>query len=372
MKNLLFVTGTRADFGKLEPLAKAAISAGFQVNFFVTGMHMMKKYGSTHMEVRAVDGAEIFEFVNQKEGDSLDTILAKTIVGFSDFVQENSPDLVVIHGDRIESIAVSLVCATNYVYSAHIEGGEISGTIDESLRHCNSKLCLTHFVSSQCAADRVTRLGEPENRIFVIGSPELDKHFDSSGVDITTVKSRYEIIFAEYGVVIFHPVTSEKKSMADQAIGLYETLVKSGRNFVVIAPNNDPGSHELFEILNKLPRERFRVIPSMRFNYFSELMKNSSVIIGNSSVGVREAPFIGIPSINIGSRQNNRSSDVSIVNASPYDSEKILDLLASGFWGKRYKSATSFGDGKSCEKFIKILETDEFWNHPMQKSFSES
>ena len=371
MKKLLFVTGTRADFGKLEPLAKIAICEGYQVGFFVTGMHMMKKYGNTNIEVRAVNGAEIFEYVNQKEGDTLDNILAKTIIGFSDFVHEHRPDLVVVHGDRIESTAVSLVCAINYIYSAHIEGGEISGTIDESLRHCNSKLCLTHFVSSQSAADRVSRLGESKDRVFVIGSPELDSHSKPSGVSIGEVKDRYDIPFDDYGIVIFHPVTSEQETMGLQAKSLYECLNISKRSFVVIAPNNDPGSQELFKSLSQLPKDRFRIIPSMRFNYFSELMKNASIIIGNSSVGVREAPFIGISSIDIGSRQNNRAFNESIINASPYESEKILDLLDSDFWGQRHQPATSFGDGESCKKFIEVLGTDEFWDHSNQKSFSD-
>lgn len=314
MKYILFVTGTRADFGKLEPLAKASIAEGYKVGFFVTGMHMMKKYGSTYNEVRNVVGAEIFEYVNQKEGDELDNILAKTVIGFSDFVHEHRPDLVVVHGDRIESTAVSLVCAINYIYSAHIEGGEVSGTIDESLRHCNSKLCLTHFVSNKNAEERVIRLGEAKDRVYLLGSPELDNHYNLSGINIDEVKNRYEIPFDEYGVLMFHPVTSERETLAHQAKNLCAALIKSKRNFVVISPNNDPGSQEIFIELDKLPKSRFRLIPSMRFQYFSELLKNSAIIVGNSSVGVREAPFIGISSLNIGSRQQNRAVNESIVN----------------------------------------------------------
>ena len=370
MKKILFVTGTRADFGKLEPLAKAAISAGYQVAFFVTGMHMMNKYGDTRWEVRDIEGAEIFEYVNQKEGDSLDNILSKTVVGFSDFVHEYPPDLVIIHGDRIEAIAVSLVCATNYIYSAHIEGGEISGTIDESLRHCNSKLCSTHFVSSKEAADRVRRLGESDERIYIIGSPELDSHLNTSGVEIEEVKKRYGITFDDYGIVIFHPVTSEKNSMYSQAEDLYLALEESKKNFVVIAPNNDPGSREIFKVLDKLPHEKFRIIPSMRFNYFSELMKNASLIIGNSSTGVREAPFLGTPSIDIGTRQNNRAFNESIIHCSSSDKAIILDNLSSSFWGSKFKSVKRFGEGKAASKFVEILSSEQFWSHSKQKSFS--
>lgn len=371
MKNLLFVTGTRADFGKLEPLASAAIAEGYHVTFFVTGMHMMSKYGGTNFEVRNVPGAEVFEYVNQKEGDALDSILAKTIIGFSDFVYENRPDLVVVHGDRIESTAVSLVCAIYYIYSAHIEGGEVSGTIDESLRHCNSKLCLTHFVSSQDAADRVARLGEARDRVYIIGSPELDKHAVSSGIDIVEVRRRYNITFDQYGVVIFHPVTSERETLATQAKSLYRALIKTSKNFVVIAPNNDPGSQEIFDVLENLPKDRFRVIPSMRFHYFSELMKNAAFVVGNSSVGVREAPFLGVSSLDIGSRQKNRADSESIFNCSACDEDQIIALLSSEFWGKRFESAKSFGRGDACSRFLEVLKSDEFWCHDKQKMFSD-
>ena len=110
---ILFVTGTRADFGKLEPLAVAARDAGFTVAFFVTGMHMLQSYGLTKLEVHRIAGVTVHEFLNQRPGDPQDMILAKTVIGFSDFVQEHRPDLVVIHGDRVEALATALVCATN-------------------------------------------------------------------------------------------------------------------------------------------------------------------------------------------------------------------------------------------------------------------
>src|SRR6056297_1824139 len=121
-RSLLFVTGTRADFGKLEPLAVAARDAGHQVDFWVTGMHMMERYGLTRIEVARVTGVGVHEFENQTYGDPQDKILARTLLGFSDFVQQHKPDLVIIHGDRIEALACALVAATNYIRSAHIEG----------------------------------------------------------------------------------------------------------------------------------------------------------------------------------------------------------------------------------------------------------
>jgi UDP-N-acetylglucosamine 2-epimerase (hydrolysing) len=365
-KKLLFVTGTRADFGKLEPLAKAAQLAGFEITFFITGMHMMQRYGETRLEVKRFAGAEFIEFVNQREGDALDFILAKTILGFSDFVHERRPDLVVIHGDRVEAMAASIVCAMRYIRSAHIEGGEVSGTIDESIRHCNTKLCATHFVSSEDAKARVLSLGEAPERVFNIGSPELDTHAQPSGVSIEEVKARYAIPFDDYGIVIFHPVTSEVDSMGAQAASLFGCLVQSGKHFVVIAPNNDPGTDDIFAVIEALPKDRFRLIPSMRFNYFSELMKNAAVMVGNSSAGVREAPFLGLPSLDVGSRQNNRAQADSIFGCSAFDQEKI-QLFLTNQWHHRYKVDASFGNGMASDQFVQVLNVDKYWEINIQK-----
>ena len=152
MRKLLFVTGTRADFGKLEPLAVAARDHGFDVSFWVTGMHMMARYGLTKIEVRRIQGVGVTEYSNQDEGDPQDVILAKTVLGFSEFVRGHQPDLVIVHGDRIEALACAIVCATKYLRCAHVEGGEVSGTIDELFRHCNTKLAFCHFVSSDESA----------------------------------------------------------------------------------------------------------------------------------------------------------------------------------------------------------------------------
>lgn len=368
-KRLLFVTGTRADYGKLEPLALAAQNAGCHISFFITGMHMMKRYGETRLEVRKFLGADFFEYVNQREGDAQDLILSKTILGFSDFLNEHRPDLVVIHGDRIEAMGASIVCALNYIQSAHIEGGEVSGTIDESIRHCNTKLCATHFVSSEAAKQRVLSLGEQQNRVFNIGSPELDSHMNSSGISIEEVRLHYEIPFLDYGIVIFHPVTTELGDIGDQAGSLFTSLERSNRCYVVILPNNDPGSDKILSVIDKLPADRFRVIPSMRFYYFSELMKNASIMIGNSSAGVREAPFLGLPSIDIGSRQNNRAQSQSVMSCSAYDDLTIQDLIQK-IWGKKGDQDTSFGNGLASTNFIKAISSPSFWRIPLQKEFN--
>ncbi|THH36729.1 UDP-N-acetylglucosamine 2-epimerase (hydrolyzing) [Aliishimia ponticola] len=369
-RKLLFVTGTRADFGKLEPLAAEARDAGFEISFFVTGMHLLERYGLTKLEVQRFEGAQVHEFLNQRPGDPQDIVLAKTVTGFSDFLAEHQPDLVIVHGDRIEALATTIVCGTNNIRCAHVEGGEVSGTIDEVFRHCNTKLAHSHFVSSDVAADRVRRMGEDTAAIHVIGSPELDFHSRPSGVTLEEVKARYQIPFDEFGICTFHPVTSEQANMADQARSLFETITASGRNFVVILPNNDPGAEGILEAIAALPQDQFRAYPSMRFSYFSELMKHAACMVGNSSAGVREAPFLGIPSLDVGTRQTNRAASDSVTVCSAFDTDTIADFLANN-WGQRHARHSGYGEGRAATRFVEVLNTPEFWSRGLQKVFHD-
>jgi len=369
-RHLLFLTGTRADFGKLEPLAAAARDAGHRVTFFVTGMHLMHRYGLTVNEVRRMPGVTTHEVPNQAEGDPQDLILARTVTGFSAFVTAQRPDLVILHGDRVEALAGALVAATNAVRSAHVEGGEVSGTIDEVFRHCNTKLCTHHFVSSDAAATRVRRLGEPPETIHVIGSPELDFHARPSGVTLAEVRSRYAIPYPDYGIAAFHPVTSEQDTIARQAADLFAALADSGRSFVVIAPNNDPGSQAIFDVLESLPKSRFRLLPSMRFAHFSELMKNAACMVGNSSAGVREAPFLGLPSLDIGTRQTNRSDAPSVTACAAGDRAAIRRFLHD-HWGREAPPHDGFGQGAAAERFVATLADPAFWTLSLQKAFRD-
>ena len=369
-KRLLFVTGTRADFGKIEPLALAARDAGHDVSIFVTGMHMLERYGLTKIEVHRTPGVTVHEFLNQRIGDPQDLVLAKTVLGFSDFVAEHRPDLVVVHGDRVEALACALVCATNYVRCAHIEGGEVSGTIDELFRHCNTKLAYCHFVSSQAAAKRVMALGEPADAIFVIGSPELDFHSRPSGVSIEAVRAHYAIPFEDFAIATFHPVTSEADTMGAQAAAFFGALDASGKNFVVILPNNDPGSEAILQVIGALPKDRFRAIPSMRFAHFSEAMKHAACIVGNSSAGVREAPFLGIPSLDIGTRQNNRAEGASIAFCEATDAAAIAGFLTRE-WAQRHPRDAAFGEGNAAARFVEVLADSGFWSRSLQKEFHD-
>ena len=367
-QRIVFVTGTRADFGKLEPLIIKARDCGFDVSIFITGMHLLEQYGLTKIEVRRLKGVSFFEFHNDAESENQELVLSRTVCGFSDYIDKVKPELVIIHGDRIEAMSCAIVCATNYVLCGHIEGGEVSGTIDEALRHCNTKLAHHHFVSSITAGKRVRRLGESAGSVHVIGSPELDYHKNPLGVSLSEVKKKYEINFDEYGICIFHPVTSEKELAHFQAETLFTALENSQREFVVLLPNNDPGCSAIIKRIDRLPKNNFRVIPSMRFAYFSELLRNCSCILGNSSTGVREAPFLGIPSLNFGTRQYGRSKSPSITDVENLDSKKIIDFLRTQ-WTKKYLPDDSFGCGDAAQKFASVI-TDPNFGAPVCKSIS--
>jgi UDP-N-acetylglucosamine 2-epimerase (hydrolysing) len=213
-------------------------------------------------------------------------------------------------------------------------------------------------------------LGEPAQNIHAIGSPELDFHAGASGVSLAEVQERYDLPFDDYGICVFHPVTSEAATMGAQADALFDALDQSGRNFVVIAPNNDPGSAAIFDAIAQVPKERFRVLPSMRFAHFSELMKNAKGMVGNSSAGVREAPFIGLPSLDIGSRQTNRAKSPSVFFADALETDAILGFLQTQ-WGKSYPRHDAFGGGSAAERFIAVLNAPDFWETSLQKTFHD-
>ena len=367
-KRIIFVTGTRADFSKLSGLISCLDSSKYEKLIFITGMHMLKQYGLTKYEIHKFKDIQYVEFVNQRPEDGLDSILTKTITGLSDYILEMLPDLVIFHGDRVESLAAALACCTNYITSVHIEGGELSGTVDEIFRHTITKLSDYHLVCSNEAKKRITQLGENPDQIKNIGSRELDFHSKDSGITIDTVKHYYNIPFEDYGICIFHPVTTEIDTISSQTREFFKCLEKSNRNFIIIEPNNDLGCEQIREAIYNLPKSRFKIIPSMRFNYFSELMKNASLFVGNSSVGVREAPFIGISSINIGSRQDRRADSLSITHISDLFQIDLLPIINEQ-WGQRHESCKNFWAGGAIEAFKNFIDNESIYKTGKQKKF---
>lgn len=374
-KKLVFLTGTRADFGKIKPLLYGLQDTNIaEIYIFVTGMHLSDKFGYTVDEIIKCGFPNIFQYDNGADKSTPDLVLSNTLVGFANYVKSVKPDMVVVHGDRIEALAGALVGAFNNILVAHIEGGEVSGTVDEHLRHAISKLSHFHFVANYEAKRRLVQIGEDGKFVFVIGSPDLDVMNSPDLPLISETKKRYGITFNDYAVMIFHPVTSEVELLRKQANMLVDAVCQSGFNYIVIYPNNDNGCDIILDIYKRKLTgvSRFRLFPSMRFEHFLTLIKNSLFLIGNSSAGVRESPFYGIPSIDVGSRQNKRINEK--VNTSvfhcEFDKKKMLDLIKRFSSKKvRFKSNTNFGAGDSVNKFIEIIRSKELWGTKVQKQF---
>lgn len=374
-KKIVFLTGTRADFGKIKSLIKITNNSKiFDVNIFVTGMHLDKKFGYTIDEIRKSGFKNLYTFNNNTSATGMENILANTIKGFSAYIKKMKPDLIIVHGDRVEALAGALVGSINNILIGHIEGGEISGTIDESIRHSISKMSHIHFVSNKEASDRMMQLGEFKKSIHIIGSPDLDLMNPSFLKNIDFVKNHYKIKFQDYAIVLFHPVTTEIKFLKKNTKIFVDALIKSNDKFIVVYPNNDMGSEIIIDQFNKIKNNpNFKIFRSLRFEYFLSLLYNSKYMIGNSSAGIKEAPYYKIPSINIGTRQNKRSKSNSIINTI-CNKNKIIDCIKNINLFKNKKKllkSNYFGSGNSDKLFIKILKKKEIWNTSKQKQFQD-
>jgi UDP-N-acetylglucosamine 2-epimerase (hydrolysing) len=366
---LLFITGTRADYGKIKTLLEAVINSDHHdPAIFITGMHMLSLYGSTHQEISENhrDDLLIYKFINQNMHSTMDEILSKTVLGLSDFVKENMPDFIVIHGDRVETLAGVIVATLNNIPSIHIEGGEVSGTVDEMIRHSVSKLATFHCVSNEEAKLRLLQMGEVEEKVSVIGSPDVDVMLGDSLPSLNEVKQHYGIDSERYGILLFHPVTTEVDKVNDQIQVILDGINRTNKDFVVIYPNNDLGANFIIEAYNGLPKT-VKVFPSMRFEYFLTLLKEASLIIGNSSAGVREAPYFGVPTINIGSRQNERCNALSVINI---DFEvDAIEKNINDLFNYKFPLSGDFGQKGTSERFMDVLGDIERKGVSTQKLF---
>lgn len=370
MKKILFLTGTRADFGKIKSLISVLDNhQEFEVFVFVTGMHLQKEYGYTLIEIERCKFKNVHAFENHTHETTMDLTLAKTIEGFSAYCKTFNPDLIVIHGDRVETLAGAIVGSLNNILVAHIEGGELSGTVDELIRHSVTKLSHIHFVSNNEAAKRLVQMGETNSSIFTIGSPDIDIMFSNNLPTQESVKEYYNIDFKQYAIAMFHPVTTETKQMKQYAEDFVDSLLETNENYVVIYPNNDLGSKYIIDAYQKIKdNSRFRIFPSLRFEYFLVLLKNAKFIVGNSSAGIREAPYYGIPIINIGTRQQNRTLNAEIINVD-YQKENILKALSSVGTHKVSVVDNVFGKGNSSNLFLNSLLSSKIWKINHQKEF---
>lgn len=371
IKKILFITGTRADYGKLKPLMRAIEeSSNFELFIFVSGMHLLNIFGSTYEEIVKDNYKNIYIAHGLVHSSEMSVNLGNTICYLTGYINNIKPDMIVVHGDRVDALAGAIVGALNNITVSHVEGGEISGTIDESIRHAVSKFAHLHFVSNEEAKKRIVQLGEDVNNVFVIGSPDIDVMLSNTLPTLEEVKRHYDIDFNSYAIAMYHPVTTEYKEIGSSVKIFVDGLLESNKKYIVIYPNNDLGSEIILNEYSRLrDNKNFLLYPSMRFEYFLTLLKNTEFIIGNSSAGIREAGVYGIPAINIGSRQNGRFklNDLKNVQQTLDNCEEIVRAINNSM---KYKIVSmNFGIGDSTKRFIDVISDKNIWSRNLQKRF---
>lgn len=376
MKKIMFITGTRADYGKLKKLMKAVEADNrFENYIFVCGMHLLPQYGNTYNGIinEGFKNVHIARGINYTSEMSIN--LGNTITYLYGYVHDIKPDMIVVHGDRIDALAGAIVGALNNIWVSHIEGGEVSGTIDESIRHAVSKFAHFHFVANSEAAKRLVQLGENVENIFEIGSPDIDVMLSNNLPDFAEVKRWYELRFDKYAIVLYHPVTTEVGTLAVKVNALMEALQSTGKKYVMIYPNNDTGAEVIISRIEQVRgTENFEVYKTLKFEYFLTLLKHADFIIGNSSAGIREACVYGIPAIDIGTRQAGRY-DVNVLRNIRHcgeSREEILEAIHKISNEKYQTPSSAFGKGNSTELFMQVIGKAELWDREIQKHFIDT
>ncbi len=368
---IAFLTGTRADYGKLKPLIRVCeADAKIECYVYAIGMHLLPEYGLTVNELRRDGYTHLCTPEHYVYHSEMDLALAETIVAFSSFVNQARPDLIVVHGDRIEPLAGAIVGVLNNMRVAHIEGGEVTGTADEFMRHAITKLSNLHFVANEEARLRLLQLGERTENIFTIGSPDIDIMLSDSLPALADVKHALDIPFDNYAILAYHPVTTSQQ-LAWEAEQVARAAELSGHNYIVILPNNDSGSDIVRAALERLrENERFRFFASIPFESYLSLLRGAEFILGNSSAGVREACVYGVPAIDVGTRQSNRYHLGAIRNIQRCreDVDEILRCIART--GNFHFVSYYFGDGHSAERFLQAVRSAE--SVQFQKQFIET
>lgn len=370
-RRILFITGTRADYGKIKSLMKTMDrSDRYEVFIYVSGMHLLSQYGSTYREVLKDRYENVHVAFGQQHTDDMSYNLGVVMTNLAPYTAQVRPDMIVVHGDRIDALAGAITGALNNILVAHIEGGEISGTIDDSIRHAVSKFAHLHFVCNEEAKKRIIQLGESEKHIFVIGSPDIDIMLGNHLPSLEEAKAYYDIGFEEYAIFMYHPVTTEVPQLGEHIKRVIEALRISGKNYIVIYPNNDLGTEIILENVRKLDEEEhFSVYPSLRFEYFLTLLRHARFIIGNSSAGIRESGIYGVPAVDIGTKQEGRYDQDTLKNVQHV--EECVDEITEAIrrTDEYAIQCHNFGLGNSTEKFLQILDQEEVWTCEVQKRF---
>jgi UDP-hydrolysing UDP-N-acetyl-D-glucosamine 2-epimerase len=331
---------------------------------------LLDRYGSA-VNIIEKDGLPITAKVfNVLEGENLSASAKTTGIGILELstVFENiKPDIVLTVGDRFETIATAIAASYMNIPLGHIQGGEVTGNIDEKVRHSVTKLSDFHFVASESAKERVIKLGESEDSVFNTGCPSIDlakQVMEESNIDFLELYKKYSGVGKEldlsndYIVVMQHPVTTEYKDSKDQINITLEAIKELNIPTLWFWPNVDAGSDGTSKGI-RIFREKNPDLPIHFFKNmepldFLRILKYSKGLIGNSSVGIRECAYLGVPVTNIGSRQNRRDRGRNVIDVS-YDKEEIINAINKHFINGNYPHDTVYGGGDAGKRIADLL-----------------
>ena len=367
-RRVLYVSGTRADFGLMQRTLEAiAADPRLELGIAVTGMHLLEDYGSTVADIQSAGlpvVARIPVVLDGSGGAVMARAMATQLDGLVVAMQQWHPDLVLLLGDRGEMLAAALAAVHLMIPVAHVHGGERSGTVDESIRHAISKLAHLHLVATEQSRHRLIRMGERPEQIWVTGAPGLD------GLDhgVPAGPEARASLFDRYGfdvalpllLVLFHPVLQDASSAAVQAGSLLQGIKSSGATqLLVLDPNSDAGAAAILQVWREqLPALGldYRLLTHLPRDQYLAALAVVDVMVGNSSSGIIEAASFDLPVVDVGSRQQarERSTNVSHTDVKAEEIAATIRLiLANG----RQPVINVYGDGRSAGRITELLAT---------------
>ncbi len=380
MRKIAVITGTRAEYGYLKPLMKA-IEDDRELDLIpiTTGMHLLSDFGETYKVVEK-DFPNTIKIQMILDGDSLKDMasyLSSGIENFASYLYENPPDVLVVLGDRTESLAAALVGLYLNIPIAHINGGDVTGTtIDESIRHAITKIAHIHLVHTSFNAVRIKKMGEEEKRIFITGALTLDTILNTKLMSKDEIFKKYDLKSDKTTfLVVQHPITTLMDKGYSQIEELFMVLDALKEQTILLYPNCDAGGKKFIELIEKsTEREYICAFKNLPHEDFLSLMKSVDLMIGNSSSGIIEAPSFRLPVINIGNRQQGRERSENIIDVQP-KKEEILNAVDFAFNNKDFLirvrgCKNNFGDGMAAQKMVKIFKDIKIDDKLIQKQIT--
>lgn len=319
-RKICIITGTRADWGLLSPIAKALNeNSDAELQIIATNMHLLEQYGYTARQIED-DGFHIDKKVAVNPKSDTIEMMATILTGTAEALRELKPDLVVILGDRFEMMSAATACTILRLPVAHIAGGTISeGAIDDSIRHCISKMSHIHLTETEESRQRVIQLGENPENVHNVGAIGVWSITQRENANVKDVCARVGLPVGENTLAVtFHPSTLDNTPAKEQFSNLLKALDEHHEcNIVFTYPNNDPYGEGIIELIDNYVRthtHRAVAHASLGQKLYFNLLEHCGAVVGNSSSGIVEAPSFGIPTLNIGMRQNGRTAATSVYN----------------------------------------------------------